>query len=432
MAADAFNPQHCHSKYELSESNTKVTNTNIRKDVGAYLKNTVTRGIHQWRFKITKKTAGVSIVLGVWKAKYQISTEQGLRASQARGKYYGWNVSYRKLTYGDTGTGKGYGHTYVKEGDVIDMILDLNEWKLSYNLNGKGLGPAFVGIERCEYVVGVCIYSDVYSLKLLSYIAPAVADQDDVKNTESDELKEENKNLKQQIETAIQESARNTTKLQSELSLKIAMINSLKDEIKSKDKEKRDVMSERDMLQQEMQRLRQQNQTLIQENQKKDHEVQDMKQKIKEHQEYKIEMERKYKQVNEANSKLNEECKEYQLNLQEMTGKYNKLLRKSRINEEEYENWDSDLICDWIVSLDKEYERYEDKLRTNMKKEGMDGSVLGELDKNDLHRFGVENIKHKIAMIKHIKRITSVQAKQQQIAIPQMNEGNNAAPTAYI
>ena len=54
-----------------------------------------------------------------------------------------------------------------------------------------------------------------------------------------------------------------------------------------------------------------------------------------------------------------------------------KLLRKSNIDERDYENWDSDMITDWIVGLDKEYEKYEEELRKNMKAEDVDGSVLG-------------------------------------------------------
>ena len=72
-------------------------------------------------------------------------------------------------------------------------------------------------------------------------------------------------------------------------------------------------------------------------------------------------------------------------------------------------------------------------MRANMKKEGMDGSVLAELERNDLHRFGIENIKHKISIMKNIKRITSGPLQQEQQAVmPQMNEGNNVASTAYI
>ena len=62
----------------------------------------------------------------------------------------------------------------------------------------------------------------------------------------------------------------------------------------------------------------------------------------------------------------------------------------------------------------------------------MDGSVLEDLDKNDLHRFGITNIKHKVAIMKHIKRIACPRPQQQQVAVPQMDEGNNASPTPYI
>ena len=105
-----------------------------------------------------------------------------------------------------------------------------------------------------------------------------------------------------------------------------------------------------------------------------------------------------------------------------MTAKYNKLLRKSKINEVEYMNWNSDLVCYWIISLDKEYERYESTLRIKAKEQDVDGQSLAYLDKSDLLNIGISSIKHRMAIVKHIKRITSTQ----------INEGNNAAPTAYI
>merc|ERR1712032_1789853 len=129
--------------------------------------------------------------------------------------------------------------------------------------------------------------------------------------------------------------------------------------------------------------------------------------------------------VNAANIKLNEECKELQMDLNEMTVRYNKLYRKSNIDENDYMNWDSGIITDWILHLDQEYERYEDPLRANLKKEEVDGSLLNELDKNDLHRFGIITLKHKIAITKHIKRLINQQQK-----LPQNDEGNKG--TAYI
>ena len=86
-------------------------------------------------------------------------------------------------------------------------------------------------------------------------------------------------------------------------------------------------------------------------------------------------------------------------------------------------------MCKNNLRDSEEYKGYEKVLRVNMKKEGVDGEILGDLDKNDLHRFGVVSIKHKVAIMKEIKRVTGVKMMEY------TNEGgndNNAAPTAYI
>ena len=103
-----------------------------------------------------------------------------------------------------------------------------------------------------------------------------------------------------------------------------------------------------------------------------------------------------------------------------------------RIAEAEFKQWDSDQLTDWIVGLDINYEKYEQGLRANLKNEGVTGELLSELDKNDLHRFGVNMLKDKIAILKNIKRITEQEAKHAQFAQPQAYEGGNPAPTAYI
>ena len=140
-------------------------------------------------------------------------------------------------------------------------------------------------------------------------------------------------------------------------------------------------------------------------------------------------MKREKQELNANNIKLNEECKELQLNLQEMTQKYNKLYRKSNIDEGDFINWSTDDITNGICNLDVQYESFEDVLRNNLKKEDVDGSILRELEKQDLHRFGIVSMKHKLNVYKNIKRITSQHA--QQPVFGQLNEGN-IAPTAYI
>lgn len=103
--------------------------------------------------------------------------------------------------------------------------------------------------------------------------------------------------------------------------------------------------------------------------------------------------------LKEENDKLKKENKELRLN-------YNRLLRKTKIDESEYESWDADMICNWIISLDEQYEIYEETLRENLMKEDVVGTVLSDLERNDLHRFGVESIQHKISIMKEIQRIT--------------------------
>ena len=133
---------------------------------------------------------------------------------------------------------------------------------------------------------------------------------------------------------------------------------------------------------------------------------------------------RKYDIINERNIKLNDECKQLEMRLQEITNKYGDLVGKRKINERDYMHWNTDMIVDWIIGLDKEYERYKDVLRRNMQMEQVGGSLLCQLDKNDLHRLGVIILKHKIEIMGHIKRITSAQQ-----SLPQHNKGGNDAVT---
>ena len=143
----------------------------------------------------------------------------------------------------------------------------------------------------------------------------------------------------------------------------------------------------------------------------------------------KVALNKQIQELNKRNLNLLDECKELKHDLMDIKTKYNQLLSKSNIDEGQYESWDSDDIVDWILSLSDDYKIYEDELRKNLKEESAEGAILVELDKNDWHRFGVKSVKHKIDIIKNIKRITSKQSQQQFISL--QNEGINA-PTAYI
>ena len=99
-----------------------------------------------------------------------------------------------------------------------------------------------------------------------------------------------------------------------------------------------------------------------------------------------------------------------------------------------------DLSLHNSLNLDDEYKQYEDALRKQLKDQGIDGSLFDELERNDLLSFGIQNMKHRIAIHKQIKRLVSQRKlnQQQEIAAPpaayQPQQYQNDGPnqTAYV
>ena len=108
--------------------------------------------------------------------------------------------------------------------------------------------------------------------------------------------------------------------------------------------------------------------------------------------------------------------------------KYQTLLRKTNIDESEHQNWDSEQIVDWTLSLDESYQRYEEVLRTNLNEEEVTGDLLPQLKRDDLHRLGIKVLKRKIAIEDHIARVVSQKASKVVESAPpayQKNDGPN-------
>ena len=167
--ADQFDPEYCSNSYQLSANNCTITKLN-QDDSTAFLTKVVSKGVHKWKFILHKKVSYGNIIIGVWKSKYTKSTQQVVRGADARGRYYGYYVSHRSLTNGDKSLRNlQYADVDGKDGDIIEMILDLNSFKLEYNKNGKSLGIAFDNISRCDYVVCIEIVKEPNSIELLSY-----------------------------------------------------------------------------------------------------------------------------------------------------------------------------------------------------------------------------------------------------------------------
>ena len=118
-----------------------------------------------------KASAGWDVIIGVWKTKYPKRIAQALWGKQAKDKYYGWNVPYPELTSGDSDqTNKPFGVACQTE-DTVEMILDLSKSQIMYNVNGKSQGIAFEEIDKCEYIVAMNLEYNTDSIKLLSYEA---------------------------------------------------------------------------------------------------------------------------------------------------------------------------------------------------------------------------------------------------------------------
>ena len=221
----------------------------------------------------------------------------------------------------------------------------------------------------------------------------------DQKYDDYDKLGKENEKLKKMNEELRKQMEEKT----AEMGLKAAMVRSLKEQNEKLLRKKNEVVEDSDGLREQMEVWK-----------------------------------KKYWQVNQENNrlkkdngKLSEECKEFAINLKEIAGKYERLLRKVKggVDEKKYMEWDADDVTDWIVGLDVQYEKYEEVLRENLKNEEVEGGLLGELDKNDLHRLGVNVLKDKIGIMKHIQRLTRQNVPQ--MMNNEMNEGIDA-PTAYL
>ena len=397
MATDYFDPRAHSNRFKLSGNNCTATKTGSN-NATAYLKQVVNSGIHQWKFKIIQHTSSCTVDIGIWKTKNIIVKDQYIRK---KGKAYLYGAPFARLSKGDVADGNNPDYTFGKrcvEGDIIEMTLDLNKRELRFSVNARDYGVAFK-VENTSYRAAVSIYYIKDSVQLLSYSTNDAFNNDDFKYDECDKLKETVQALKKEKDDIVRENEAITSSLQQRIT------------------ELERAMNAKEIgLQQKLEQLQQKNEKL--------------KQEIETIQNEKAEIQQKYNQVNESNIKLNEECKELQTDLTEMTKKYNTLYRKSNIDESNYMNWDSDNITDWIINLDSQFEAYENSLRENLKKEDVDGSILGELDKQDFHRFGVISMKHKLAITKQIKRLTNQQQQQQaQQQLPSY-EGNNA--TAYI
>ena len=167
---EQFDTENCGASYDLSEHNTIVKKTKSCYKT-AYLTKIVSKGVHKWRFKAIKMSPYTTII-GVWKTKYATEIDAELWEDYAKGKFYGYSSTHGQLTSGDQDFAWEkcrYGERKCQQGDVIDMILDLNKLEIRYFVNHRDYGVAFENIDDTSYRVCICVHEKKDVLKFVEY-----------------------------------------------------------------------------------------------------------------------------------------------------------------------------------------------------------------------------------------------------------------------
>ena len=274
------------------------------------------------------------------------------------------------------------------------MTLDLNALELKFSQNDKNYGVAF-SVERTSYRAGIFCFNAGDAVELLSYyyqVVPAEAPaqlqpNDDAKCNECAELKSTNKFLMRKLREQGREHEAKVASLEHQLTelreqnkvstqgheVKVAR---LEHELNASTLSLAQVQSERDALREE---LNANNLALA--------------------------------QIQSKNDEMSDELKEAQASLQEMTSKYERLRRNKQIDEKNWREWDTEDAVAWVLSLDDKFEivGYGDELRRHWQEEDVQGEQLGQIEKGDLHRWGVKNFQHKNKIMTEIKRLTAQQ-----------------------
>ena len=78
------------------------------------------------------------------------------------------------------------------------------------------------------------------------------------------------------------------------------------------------------------------------------------------------------------------------------------------IDATNYWEWNTKRVIVWIINLNPDkYSKYKDPLQLNLRKQGINGTHLTILDKQDLHNFGITDFHDKNSIFEEIKLLTA-------------------------
>ena len=97
--------------------------------------------------------------------------------------------------------------------------------------------------------------------------------------------------------------------------------------------------------------------------------------------------------------------------------------RRNAFASKDYVDWSSDDVVDWLMSQSETYQRYESRLRENVRKENIRGKHLAMLQREDLGRLGVDDFGDKYDMLQHIRALAREHHRKAQPDGPGLSEG---------
>lgn len=155
MNTDQFDSEHIGHCHELSADGATITHTTQSHDWSTtILKNVISDGIYEWKFKVIKTGA---IMVGICRddksnlVKNSFFTDIGQGYGVMVTDGYKYRLTSRACMHGKAGF-------VCKENDIITMRLDLTQLTISYCLNDENPIIEFKDINKAIYRAAVYTY----------------------------------------------------------------------------------------------------------------------------------------------------------------------------------------------------------------------------------------------------------------------------------
>ena len=157
---DQWNTEFVGKYLKLKDDNLTVTNTCNIKEGNAFGTIICEKGCYKWKFKINHVDARYpAICIGIWRMQKDKTPPTDEYFTKGKEQGYAYYLKGYKTTIERGDCGDKYG-IKCKNGDIIQMILDLDKLALSFKVNGVDYGVAFNNIKQAKYKAAIWLYHE--------------------------------------------------------------------------------------------------------------------------------------------------------------------------------------------------------------------------------------------------------------------------------